>query len=190
MSNPEEPTSRPFLTGRKVVASMFLMGICATAFLYGYWTLHLMPFMPLQEAIVAEFPGSAPRVNGGKRKLHKDTPGMLQIGMKLKFDPTSSDPKSVASIANLQTRVHDLVREKVEMQKLDWKLDVIELYVYQLIQEQEIRERSFRLDFRNPVEWVEVDLTGNPIIANRPAPEGGPPTTVPPEHSSAEKSAP
>lgn len=190
MPNPEEPARRPFLTGRKVVASMFLMGIFATAFLYGYWTLHLMPFMPLQEAIVAEFPGSAPRVNGGKRKLHKDTPGMLQIGMKLKFDPTASDAKSVASIKNLQTRIQDLVKEKVEFGKLDWELDVIELYVYQLIQEQEIRERSFRLDFRNPVEWVEVDLTGNPIIANRPAPEGGPPTTVPPEHSSAEKSAP
>ena len=69
MSNPEVPTRRPFLTGRKVVASMFLMGICATAFLYGYWTLHLMPFMPLQEAIVAEFPGSAPRVNGGTSPL-------------------------------------------------------------------------------------------------------------------------
>jgi hypothetical protein len=190
MSNPELPTSRPFLTGRKVVGSMFLMGICATAFLYGYWTLHLMPFMPLQEAIVAEFPGSAPRVNGGKRKLHKDTPGMLQIGMKLKFDPTSRDPKSVRDLKHLQTRIYDLVMEKVDLQKLQWELDVIELYVYQLVQEQEIRERSFRLDFRAPTAWSEVDLTGNPIIANRPAPEGGPPTTVPPEHSSLEKPAP
>lgn len=190
MSNPEVPASRPFLTGRKVVASMFLMGICATAFLYGYWTLHLMPFMPLQEAIVAEFPGSAPRVNGGKRKLHKDTPGMLQIGMKLKFDPTSGDPKAVQDLQHLQTRIYDLVMEKVDLQKLQWELDVIELYVYQLIQEQEIRERSFRLDFRMPTTWTEVDLTGNPIIANRPAPEGGPPTTVPPEHSSPEKPAP
>lgn len=171
---------RPFLTGRKVVVAMFAMGICATAFLYGYWTLHLMPFMPLQQAIVAEFPGSAPRVNGGKKKLHKDTPVMLQIGMKLKFDPTATDEKTVASVKALQSRVYQLVKEKVDFPGLN----IIELYIYQLLQEQDIRERSFRLNVSNPDEWREVDLTGNPIIANRPAPESGPPTTIPPENTS------
>ncbi|MGV2336082.1 MAG UNVERIFIED_CONTAM: hypothetical protein LVR18_18880 [Planctomycetaceae bacterium] len=46
------------VSGRLIVASMFLLGICATSFLYTYWTLHLMPFMPLQESLVREFPGS------------------------------------------------------------------------------------------------------------------------------------
>lgn len=170
---------RRFLTGRKVVVAMFIMGSFATAFLYGYWTLHLMPFMPLQEAIVAEYPGSAPRVNGGKKKLHKDTPVVLQIGMKLRFDPTASDEKTVSEVKALQSRIRDLVKEKVTFPGLN----VIELYVYQLLQEQEIRERSFRLDLSSPDEWSEVDLTGNPIIDNRPAPEGGPPTSVPPANT-------
>jgi hypothetical protein len=174
-----EPKKKSSISGRKVVAAMFVMGIMATAFLYGYWTLHLMPFMPLQEAIVAEFPGSAPRVNGGKKKLHKETPTMLQIGMKLRFDPTAKDEKTVAAVKAIQSRIFELVQEKVDFPELN----VIELYVYQLLQEQEIRERSFRLNVATPDQWEEVDLTGNPIIANRPAPESGPPTTIPPEHT-------
>ncbi|MFN5076862.1 MAG: hypothetical protein ACK5MO_14810, partial [Planctomyces sp.] len=51
-------TSKKPVSGRTVVVLMFVMGILATAFLYTYWTLHLTPFMPLQEAIVREFPGS------------------------------------------------------------------------------------------------------------------------------------
>lgn len=177
---------RSFLTGRKVVASMFVMGICATAFLYGYWTLHLMPFMPLQEAIVAEFPGSAPRVNGGKKKLHKETPTILQIGMKLKFDPTGTDAETVAAVRTLQSRIHELVKQKVDFPELD----IVELYIYQLQQEHEIRKRSFRLDYRLATEWTEVDLTGNPIIGNRAASESGPPTTVPPENIGTKRSSP
>ncbi|RLS33301.1 MAG: hypothetical protein DWH78_12725 [Planctomycetota bacterium] len=179
-------TGRSFLTGRKVVASMFVMGICATAFLYGYWTLHLMPFMPLQEAIVAEFPGSAPRVNGGKKKLHKDTPTILQIGMKLKFDPTGTDAVTVGAVQNVQSRIHELVKQKVNFPELD----IVELYIYQLQQERDIRERSFRLDYRQPTEWTEVDLTGNPIIENRAASESGPPTTVPPDNIGSKSSTP
>jgi len=179
-------TGRSFLTGRKVVASMFVMGICATAFLYGYWTLHLMPFMPLQEAIVAEFPGSAPRVNGGKKKLHKDTPTILQIGMKLKFDPTGTDAVTFGAVQNVQSRIHELVKQKVNFPELD----IVELYIYQLQQERDIRERSFRLDYRQPTEWTEVDLTGNPIIENRAASESGPPTTVPPDNIGSKSSTP
>jgi hypothetical protein len=142
-----------------VVAGMFAMGLLATGLLYAYWTLHLMPFMPLQEAIVAEFPGSAPRVDGGQRKSHQQTPTILRIVMKSENDPMADDPESVARMTALRERIAELVEQKVEFPGLDW----IELHVYQLLQEKEIRERSYRLELRTDAEWIEVDQKGNPI---------------------------
>jgi hypothetical protein len=34
---------------------MFAFGIVATGTMWAYWHLHLMPFMPLQESLAAEF---------------------------------------------------------------------------------------------------------------------------------------
>ena len=82
--------TRRGISGKVIVGSMFFMGICATTFLYTFWTLHLMPFMPLQEAIVKEFPGSAPRVDGGRKKLHKGTPNVLRIVLKSEVDPSGN----------------------------------------------------------------------------------------------------
>ena len=156
---------RRFLTGRKVVAAMFLMGFGATGLLYTYWTLHLMPFMPLQEAIVAEFPGSAPRVDGGQRKSHKQTPTILRIVMKSKVDPTSTDADSLEAMRALRARITELVESKVDFPGMDF----IELHVYKLLQEKEIREKSYRLDLKlGSGEWYEINEKGDPVtpVAN------------------------
>lgn len=152
-------TGKRFLTGPRVVASMFAMGICATAFLYGYWTLHLMPFMPLQEAIVAEFPGSSPRVDGGKKRMHKDTPTILRIVMKSQINPNGTDADSVNAMLALRKRIAELVGEKVSFPGMDF----IDLHVYQLLQEKEIREKSWRLDVQTNSGWIELDEDGNPV---------------------------
>ena len=149
------------ISGRLIVASMFLMGICATAFLYTYWTLHLMPFMPLQEALVKEFPGSAPRVNGGQKKMHKQTPLVLQVMMKSPVDPRSDKQDDQAAIANLQQRVAAMVREQNPLPGLQQ----LELHVYHLVAEDEIRGRSWRLLMPDGQAWEEVDDLGNAITA-------------------------
>ena len=157
---PEKPLpARRFLNGRLVVAAMFLMGFGATGLLYTYWTLHLMPFMPLQEAIVAEFPGSAPRVDGGQRKSHKQTPTILRIVMKSKVDPTSTDADSLEAMKSLRARVAELVEAKVDFPGMDF----IELHVYKLLQEKEIREKSHRLDLKPGSEWYEINEKGDPV---------------------------
>ena len=138
---------------------MFAMGIGATALLYGYWTLHLMPFMPLQEAIVAEFPGASPRVDGGKKRMHKDTPTILRIVMKSHIDPTGTDADSVNAMTVLRKRIAELVVEKVNFPGMNF----IELHVYQLLQEKEIREKSWRLDVQANSDWIELDEDGNPV---------------------------
>jgi hypothetical protein len=153
------PVSPRFLTGPRVVAAMFAMGICATALLYAYWTLHLMPFMPLQEAIVTEFPGSAPRVDGGRKKLHKETPTVLRIVMKSQIDPTAADPESTDALNTLRNRIAELVEAKVDFPGMNF----IELHVYKLLQEKEIREKSWRLDLQPGSEWMEIDERGNSL---------------------------
>lgn len=148
---PEEGPKRA-VTGKLVVSAMFVMGITATAFLYGYWTLHLMPFMPLQEAIVREFPGSAPRVDGGQRKIHKETPKILRIVMKWKSDPTAEDETTAAELERLRGRIEQLVKAHVSFPDLE----IIELYVYRLQQEEDTPGRAWELHVGTGSSWQKL----------------------------------
>lgn len=138
---------------------MFLFGSVATGLLYAYWTLHLMPFMPLQAAIVQEFPGSAPRVDGGKKRMSQNTPTILRIVMKSQIDPLSEKPESVEEITFIRSRIAKLAVEKVQLPDLA----IIELHIYKLLQEKEIRERSWRLELESGGDWYEVDQRGERI---------------------------
>ncbi len=165
--------TRRGISGRVVVASMFFMGICATTFLYTYWTFHLMPFMPLQEAIVQEFPGSAPRVDGGRKKLHKGTPNVLRIVLKSEVDPTSEKPEDLEFLKNLRERIAKLSWEKVPLPDLD----EIELHVYKLVKEEEILECSWKRPWAEAGDWelVEPPMT-SPVTSSIPQ---GPSATTP-----------
>jgi len=162
MSEPEcsSPSART-ISGRWLVVGMFIFGLAATGTLYAYWTLHLMPFMPLQEAIVQEFPGSAPRVDGGKKRMSENTPTILRIVMKSQIDPLSSNDDSIRAIVALRTRVAELAIEKVQLEDLA----IIELHVYKLLQEKEIRERSWRLELESGRDWYEVDQRGESVVS-------------------------
>ena len=135
------------------------MGITATGLLYAYSTLHLGPFKPLQEAIVQEFPGSSPRVDGGKKRMQLDTPTILRILMKSEIDPLSADEQSVREMLALRQRIAELAREKVPLPDLA----IIELHVYKLVQEEQILKRSYRLDLKSGEDWIEIDQRGEPI---------------------------
>jgi hypothetical protein len=78
------------LSGRKVVAAMFAFGIAATAGMWVYWKLHVAPFVALQQALAQEFEDSRPLVEGGQRKMHKDTPRILRITMHAPFNPVAN----------------------------------------------------------------------------------------------------
>ena len=135
------------------------MGITAAGLLFAYSTLHLGPFKPLQEAIVQEFPGSSPRVDGGKKRMQLDTPTILRILMKSEIDPLSADEQSVREMLALRQRIAELAREKVPLPDLA----IIELHVYKLVQEEQILKRSYRLDLKSGEDWIEIDQRGEPI---------------------------
>ena len=154
------PPATRTISGRWLVIGMFAMGITATGLLYAYSTLHLGPFKPLQEAIVREFPGSSPRVDGGKKRMQLDTPTILRILMKSKIDPLSESEESIVAMKAMRQRIAELALEKVSLPDLA----IIELHVYKLVQEDQILKRSFRLDLKSGIEWIEIDQRGEPIL--------------------------
>lgn len=149
------------ISGRWLVIGMFAMGITATGLLYAYSTLHLGPFKPLQEAIVKEFPGSSPRVDGGKKRMQLDTPTILRILMKSEIDPWSESEESVRKMMAVRKRIAELTSENVTLPDLA----IIELHIYKLVQEDQILKRSYRLDLRSDSDWIEIDERGELVLS-------------------------
>lgn len=96
LEEPDRAIAPPYRRGRWVVTAMFLFAAVLTATMWIYWRMHIGPFLPLQRKLVEEWPDSRPRVQGGQRKMHRDTPRILQVTMYIDFDPTSSTGKARA----------------------------------------------------------------------------------------------
>ncbi len=122
------------ISGRWVVAGMFAFAILLTSGLWIYWKLHIAPFIPLQQALAAEFEGAQPRVEGGQRKMHQGTPRILRITMKVDFDPVAS----VAKAEEYADRVEASIRRNTDITPYS----TLELHLFQLQPEQEIRQRT------------------------------------------------
>jgi hypothetical protein len=121
------------VSGRRVVVGMFVFGIFATSGLWAYWYLHTAPFRPLQLAIAENIPGSNPRVEGGQRKIHKETPRILRITIRVDFDPKADEARA----NKLGDQLLALARKHQDLTQYD----LLEMYLFHRIPEQEIRER-------------------------------------------------
>lgn len=86
-------SSRRSLTGKPVVLGMFLFAMIVSLGLWGYWKLHTEPFRALTDKLAESFPGSNPRVEGGKHGMHKQTPSILRIVMRVPYNPNLNDRK-------------------------------------------------------------------------------------------------
>lgn len=75
---------------------MFTFAAILTGTMWVYWRMHLGPFLPLQKKLAERWPDSRPRVEGGQRKIHKDTPRVLRVTMYLDFNPTTESGKTRA----------------------------------------------------------------------------------------------
>lgn len=152
MSAPLVEKSSRTISGRLVVIAMFVMGLTATGLLFLYWNLHLMPFMPLQEAIVAEFKDSAPRVDGGRVRLHRRTPMMLRIVVRVDFDPTDSSETTCARLEHYMDRLRALAAAHTDLTAYEQ----LEVHFYQPVREKMIREHAIRRDL---AIWQDVPST-------------------------------
>ncbi|MCP4783191.1 MAG: hypothetical protein GY878_06545 [Fuerstiella sp.] len=122
---------------------MFTLGIVATGTLWYFWNLKLMPFMPLQEALVAEFERCSPRVDGGRVKGKEDTPKILRVVMRVPFDPTSSAPSVQSQIATRISRTGELARQFVSSDDFE----ILEVHLFSEHKEQSLRQKTFTRQF-------------------------------------------
>jgi hypothetical protein len=133
-----EPEFRS-LRGRNVVLGMLAFGVLMVLALWLYWEMYTRPFRPLQAAINAEFPGSSPRVVGGRPKSHQDdSPTLLRIIIRVDFDPQTADE------AVLQEHVDRL--RALAGQHLDLSpYEVLEIHLIQRVPEEQTRQRKFEI---------------------------------------------
>jgi hypothetical protein len=120
------------VSGRTVVIGMFTFGIVATAIIWTYWEYHRAPFRHVEEAIIAEFPESAPRVEGGQRQMHKGTPRILRATLKVDFSPAADNAAAEAAAAKVAQVFADT-------EDLRW-YDKLEINLYHLVPESEIEQ--------------------------------------------------
>ena len=131
------PAASGRASGRWVVVGMLIFGIVATAGLWLYWELHTRPFRPLQEALVQEFPGSSPRVQGGQRKIHEHTPRVLQVVMRVDFNPVADESQA----RRVAAHVVELARRHTDRASYTR----IEVGLFQPLAEQDPRMRTVRV---------------------------------------------
>lgn len=142
MTAAETDKPDPRISGRKLVFVMISMGLLATGLLWFYWNLHLQPFMPLQEALAAEFEESSPRVDGGQRKSHKGTPRVLRVVMRVPFDPNSKD-------ANVLAAIGDRIDRTIELAKVYSTFNeyaLLDVHLFYEVKEQRLSQKTFSRD--------------------------------------------
>jgi len=147
MQSLNEPNEPKTISGRWLVVGMFAFGFAITGSIWVYWNLHVAPFLPFQNALAAEFEDSRPRVEGGQRKMHQQTPHILRITMKVDFNPVKEG-----------RQFDEFINRLVEFTQANFDLkpyDELEIHTYWPEPEKEIRQRSITLkvlDLRSTTE--------------------------------------
>ena len=111
-----------FTRGTALVAAMMLLGSTATAGLFWFWGTRTAEFRPLADALAAELPGSSPRVEGGRRRRPDPDETLLQVMLKVPFDPTAAADARTAPVV-------ETVERTVAASQFAGRYDVLELHL-------------------------------------------------------------
>jgi len=137
----DSPKKSGMTPGSWTVIAMFSFGILMVSLLWVYWEAYTRPFRELQNAIAEQYPGSSPRVVGGKHKSHKNiTPMTLRIIVRIpiegkdSFHPVDDEPEG-------DVRALDLVRIGNEHAELN-AYEVVEVHLMQIVPESKTRHRK------------------------------------------------
>jgi hypothetical protein len=152
-------TGRPEwrVSGRGMVLGMLAFGVLTTSAMWIYWTLHVGPFRPFQDALAAAFPHSSPRVDGGQRKMHKGTPRILRVVMRVEFDPV----KELARGEGVVDVVEQIARKHLDLDAYEQ----LEVFLFQGVPEQEVRQQEYKRTLRP---------SGNSGKSEKPSQNAGP----------------
>ena len=138
MSTSNEQGPPRTISGTAIVAAVFTFALVLTTVMWLYWKLHTAPFLPLQQAVADTFPDSAPLVQGGQLKMHKNTPRILRITLRVNFDPNNDDQQ----VSRITNRVVALAREHQDLSEYDQ----LEINLFQLVPEHASKKRMVTFD--------------------------------------------
>jgi hypothetical protein len=119
-----------------MVLGMLVFGVLTTSSMWIYWTLHVGPFRPFQDALAAAFPHSSPRVDGGQRKMHKGTPKILRVVLRVEFDPVTESARG-EEVVNV---VEQIARKHLDLDAYEQ----LEVFLFQGVPEQEVRQQEYK----------------------------------------------
>ncbi len=149
-SDPASPANanpaREF-SGSKLVVGMFLFAAMMSSGLWVYWYFHTLPFQPLQVAIARAIPKSYPLVQGGQRRIHRDTPKVLRVTLRVDFDPASDESKP--RVDDLVTRLAELAKQHIDFASYE----LFEVHLVQMRPEHAARSQTIMRavrDFQRP----------------------------------------
>lgn len=125
--------------GNWVVVGMFAFAIVMIGLLWAYWEFYTRPFRPLQYAIAEAYPGSSPRVIGGRHKSHKEgNPNVLRIIVWIPSDDgrdnTTEDFDPVLNTDLSEARALDLARIARDSFPID-AYEVMDIHLIQRVPE-------------------------------------------------------
>jgi hypothetical protein len=71
--------------------------------------------------------------------MHKGTPMVLRVVMRVPFDPTSTDAQSQTKIEERLNRTQELAARQIALDEYQ----VLEIHLYQEEKEHELRQKAF-----------------------------------------------
>lgn len=115
--------------GSLLVVGMVCLGCVSTAGLFWFWHTRTADFLPLADALAEALPGSSPRVEGGRRRRPDPDVSLLQVMLKVPFDPgagtdEASEPPPRAAADTLAT-----VERTVAGSAYAGRYDVLEVHL-------------------------------------------------------------
>jgi hypothetical protein len=140
-------------SGAWVVLGLLVFGCLLIGVLWFYTVLHTGPFQELRNAIDSEFPDSSPQVEGGQRKIHKGSPKILRITLRVHEDPRHDDQ-----------RVGEMVERLVSLAEQHHGLggyEILDVYLVWFRPENKAVSRHEEREVRLLIEAGQVAPSGN-----------------------------
>lgn len=131
-------------SGTKLILSIFTLAIVMAASVWVYSYFHVKPFHALAAAIFEEFPKSYPQVQGGQRRMHRDTPKTLRITMQVGFDPEPREADE--QVESLVVRLEELARQHLDFSSYE----IFEIHLVQRVPEHKAKKRTVTRELAAP----------------------------------------
>ena len=115
---------------------IFALAIAASASVWIYSYYHAKPFQPLQVAIHRAIPKSYPQVQGGQRKLHRNTTKTLRVTLQVGFDPEPREADK--QVEEMVARLEELARQHIDFPNYE----VFEIHLVHRVPEHKSKTRA------------------------------------------------